>query len=246
MQRFQGKVALVTGAGTGIGLATARRLKEEGATVVCGLLSEAQRGAVSGMDAIVFDVSSEDDWKRAVAHVVKAHGGLDVLVNNAGVGDVGAAEATDRKLWDKVMNVNLWGPFLGCKHAIPEMRRRGGGAIVNLASINAMRGNNNMIAYAASKGGVLAMTMSLAMDHAKDNIRVNCVCPATIDTPMVQFQVNQAPDREAALAAMKAKHPIGRLAQPEEVASAIVFLASSDASFMTGLAIPVDGARSIR
>ena len=246
MKRFKGKVALVTGAGTGIGLATAKRLKEEGAIVVCGVQDEGQRKAVSSMDSVVLDVSREEAWDAAMAHVVKAHGGLDVLVNNAGVGDVGTAEKTDRALWDKVMNVNLWGPFLGCKKAIPLMRARGGGAIVNLASINAIRGNNNMIAYAASKGGVLAMTMSLAMDHARDNIRVNCVCPATIDTPMVQFQVNQAPDRAAALAAMNAKHPIGRIAQPEEVASAIAFLASSDASFMTGLAIPVDGARSIR
>jgi NAD(P)-dependent dehydrogenase (short-subunit alcohol dehydrogenase family) len=246
MTRFQGKVALVTGAGTGIGLATAKRLKEEGAIVVCGLQDDGQRAAAAGLDAVLLDVSREEAWDAAMAHVVKAHGGLDVLVNNAGVGDVGTAEKTDRALWDKVMNVNLWGPFLGCKKAIPLMRSRGGGAIVNLASINAIRGNNNMIAYAASKGGVLAMTMSLAMDHAKDGIRVNCVCPATIDTPMVQFQVNQAPDRAAAVAAMNAKHPIGRIAQPEEVASVIAFLASSDASFMTGLAIPVDGARSIR
>lgn len=246
MKRFEGKVALVTGAGTGIGLATARRLESEGATVICGLLNDGQRSAVGGMDAVVLDVAREDAWQAAIAHAVSRRGGLDVLVNDAGVGDMGSAENTDRALWDKVMNVNLWGTFLGCKHAIPAMRRGGGGAIVNLASINAIRGNNNMIAYAASKGGVLAMTMSLALDHAKDNIRVNCVCPATIDTPMVQAQVNQAPDIAAALAAMQAKHPIGRIAQPEEVASVIAFLASADASFMTGLAIPVDGARSIR
>lgn len=246
MKRFEGKVALVTGAGTGIGLATAKRLASEGAIVVCGLLDDGQRAAIGGMDGVILDVTREDAWQAAIAHVTGRHGRLDVLVNNAGVGDLGSAENTDRALWDKVMNVNLWGPFLGCKHAIPVMRSAGGGAIVNLASINAIRGNNNMVAYAASKGGVLAMTMSLALDHAKDNIRVNCVCPATIDTPMVQAQVNQAPDIAAALAAMQAKHPIGRIAQPEEVASVIAFLASSDASFMTGLAIPIDGGRSIR
>lgn len=246
MKRFEGKVALVTGAGTGIGLATARRLKEEGAAVVCGVQDEGQRQATAGMESVVLDVSREEAWDAAMAQVVKAHGGLDVLVNNAGVGDTGTAEKTDRALWDKVLNVNLWGPFLGCKKAIPLMRARGGGAIVNLASINAIRGNNNMIAYAASKGGVLAMTMSLAMDHVKDGVRVNCVCPATIDTPMVEGQLRQAPDYAAALAAITAKHPIGRMAKPEEVASVIAFLASGDASFMTGLAVPVDGARSIR
>lgn len=246
MKRFEGKVALVTGAGTGIGLATAQRLASEGATVVCGLLNDAQRQAVSGLDAVVLDVTREDAWQAAMQHVVDRHGGLDVLVNNAGVGDTGTAEQTDRALWDKVLDVNLWGPFLGCKHAIPLMRRRGGGAIVNLASINAIRGNNNLVAYAASKGGVLAMTMSLALDHVKDGIRVNCVCPATIDTAMVEAQLRQAPDYDAALTAIKAKHPIGRMAKPEEVASVIAFLASSDASFMTGLAVPIDGGRSIR
>ena len=119
-------------------------------------------------------------------------------------------------------------------------------AIVNLASINGIRGNNRLVAYAATKGGVVAMTMSLALDHVAENIRVNCVCPATIETDMVRQMLAEAPDLEAATRSITAKHPIGRMAQPEEVASTIAFLASSDASFMTGLAIPVDGGRSIR
>lgn len=244
--RFKDKVALITGAGSGIGLATARRLAEEGATVVAGLLDESQRAAVEGLDGVVLDVSREDDWDRAMAHVTEAYGGLDVLVNNAGIAPQGTAEETTPEMWDALMTVNLRGPFMGCQKAIPLMRARGGGAIVNLASINAIRGNRRLVAYAATKGGILAMTMSLALDHVGDNIRVNCVCPATIDTPMVKAQIEGKPDVQAEIDALIAKHPIGRLAQPEEVAAAIAFLASSDASFMTGLAIPVDGGRSIR
>jgi NAD(P)-dependent dehydrogenase (short-subunit alcohol dehydrogenase family) len=178
--------------------------------------------------------------------VTRKHGGVDVLVNNAGISPQGTAEETSWEMWDDVMAVNLKGTFIGCKKAIPLMRKRGGGAIVNLASINAIRGNNRLVAYAATKGGVLAMTMSLALDHIGEKIRVNCVCPATIETDMVRQMLREAPDLNAATRGIIAKHPIGRMAQPEEVAATIAFLASSDASFMTGLAIPVDGGRSIR
>lgn len=246
MKRFEGKVALVTGAGGGIGLATAKRIAEEGGTVVAGLLNESQRSAIGGLDAVVLDVRSEDAWDSAMDYVSGKHGGLDVLVNNAGISPQATAEETSWEMWDDVMAVNLKGTFIGCKKGIPFMRKRGGGAIVNLASINAIRGNNRLVAYAATKGAVLAMTMSLALDHVKENIRVNCVCPATIETDMVRQMLSEAPDLDAATRGITAKHPIGRMAQPEEVASTIAFLASSDASFMTGLAIPVDGGRSIR
>lgn len=246
MTRFKGKVALVTGAGSGIGLATVRRISEEGGTAVAGILNESQRSAVNGFDGVVLDVRSEKAWDDALDHVIKTHGGLDVLVNNAGISPTGTAEETSWELWDDVMAVNLKGTFIGCKKAIPLIRKRGGGAIVNLASINAIRGNTRLVAYAATKGGVLAMTMSLALDHIGENIRVNCVCPATIETDMVRKMLDEAADLDAATRSITAKHPIGRMAQPEEVASTIAFLASSDASFMTGLAIPVDGGRSIR
>ena len=246
MKRFKGKVALVTGAGGGIGLATAKRIGEEGGTVVAGLFDESQRAAIDGLDGVVLDVRSEQAWEAALDYVTGKHGGLDVLVNNAGISPQGTAEETSWEMWDDVMAVNLKGTFIGCKKAIPLMRKRGGGAIVNLASINAIRGNNRLVAYAATKGGVLAMTMSLALDHIAENIRVNCVCPATIETDMVRQMLREAPDLNAATRGIIAKHPIGRMAQPEEVAATIAFLASSDASFMTGLAIPVDGGRSIR
>jgi len=246
MKRFEGKVVLVTGAGSGIGLATAKRITEEGGTAVAGILNESQRSAVRGFDSVILDVRSEQAWDEALNHVVETHGGLDVLVNNAGISPTGTAEETSWELWDDVMSINLKGTFIGCKKAIPLMRKRRGGAIVNLASINAIRGNNRLVAYAATKGGVLAMTMSLALDHISENIRVNCVCPATIETDMVRQMLDETGNVDAAMRSIIAKHPIGRMAQPDEVASTIAFLASADASFMTGLAIPVDGGRSIR
>jgi len=169
-----------------------------------------------------------------------------VLINSAGISPTGTAEETSRELWDEVMAINLRGSFLGCKKAIPLMRERGAGAIVNIASINGIRGNHRLVAYAATKGAIVSMTMSLALDHAKEKIRVNCICPATINTDMARGMMAEAPDPRIIEQAMIEKHPLGRIAQPEEVAATIAFLASEDASFMTGLAIPVDGGRSIR
>ncbi len=246
MNRFEDKVALVTGAGSGIGLATATRLAEEGARVVAGILDESQRDAVAGFDALVLDVTKTADWEKAKGHLEASYGRLDVLVNNAGIIDFGTVEEMSEEAWWHVLDVNLASNFRGCKMAVPLMRAGGGGAIVSLASINSIRGNNRMVAYSASKGGVMALTMAAALDHAADNIRVNCVCPGSIDTAMIQTLFGSANDAEAMREAVVAKHPIGRLARADEVAAVIAFLASDDASFLTGLAIPVDGARSIR
>ncbi len=246
MNRFEDKVALVTGAGSGIGLATATRLAEEGARVVAGILDESQHDAVAGFDAQVLDVTKTAHWEAAKSHLEASYGRLDVLVNNAGIIDFGTVEEMSEEAWWRVLDVNLASSFRGCKMAVPLMRAGGGGAIVNLASINSIRGNNRMVAYSASKGGVMALTMAVALDHVADNIRVNCVCPGSIDTDMIQTLFRSANDAEAMREAVVAKHPIGRLARADEVAAVIAFLASDDASFLTGLAIPVDGARSIR
>ncbi len=246
MKRFEGKVALGTGAGSGISLATARRLATEGAAVVAAIYEESQREAVADFDAVRLDATSEADWQAAAAHLSDTHGGLDVLVNNAGIFEAGTVEETSDADWRRVIDTNLGSVFRGTRMAVPLMRQRGGGAIVNTASINSIRGNNRTVAYSASKGGVMALTMAAALDHVADKIRVNCVCPGSIATDMIESLIQSADDASAMRAAVEAKHPIGRLATAEEVASVIAFLASEDASFMTGLAIPVDGARSIR
>ena len=246
IDRFKNKVVLITGAGQGIGLATAKRMSSEGATIIAGILDDSQAEAVKDYEAVKLDVRHEESWEATIDFLMKAHGGLDVLVNNAGISPQATAEETTREFWDEVMEINLRGSFLGCQKVIPLMRKRGGGAIVNLASINGIRGNRRLVAYAATKGAIVSMTMALALDHSQDNIRVNCVCPATIDTAMPRGMMAEAPDPALLERQMIEKHPIGRIGQPEEVASTIAFLASEDASFMTGLAIPVDGGRSIR
>jgi NAD(P)-dependent dehydrogenase (short-subunit alcohol dehydrogenase family) len=246
MGRFHGRVALVTGAGSGIGLATARRLKQEGATVVAGILDHSQKGEVTALDAQIMDVRQEQDWARVLRHAEGAHGGLDVLVNNAGIHRLGDALTTDRALWEEVMETNLWGTFLGCRRTIPVLRRRGAGAIVNLASIASIRGVPNQVAYNTSKGGIQALTMALALDHVGDRIRINCVCPGSVETPIIEQIIAAADDPRERRRSMAAGHPMGRMAVPEEVAALIAFLASDDAAFMTGLAVPVDGGRSVR
>jgi meso-butanediol dehydrogenase/(S,S)-butanediol dehydrogenase/diacetyl reductase len=246
MKRFANKVALITGSGSGIGLAAAHRLRDEGATVVCTVQKTEQLATVNDFDALILDVTKPDDWADAKKHMEDNYGGLDVLVNNAGIIEFGTVEEVDEDAWWHVLNVNLTSQFRGCKMAVPLMRKRGGGAIVNLASINSIRGNIRTVAYSASKGGSLAFTMAAALDHVADNIRINCVCPGSIDTEMIQSMFRSTENVEAMRQAVISKHPIGRLAKAEEVAAVIAFLASEDASFMTGMAIPVDGARSIR
>ena len=244
MNGLEGKIALVTGAGTGIGLACAARLAEEGAIVLAGVLDQGQVPHLPTDYAFVFDVTDEAGWERVIGNAVTEHGGLDILINNAGIHSAADTAQTSRELWDRIMQVNLYGTFLGCRAALPAMKDRGNGSIVNIASYAAHRGVRRQVAYATSKGGVLAMTRALAADHVSEGIRVNCVCPAATDTPIIQRFADAQEDRSGFLSAMLELSPMGRMATPDEVASVVAFLASDDSSYLTGVAIPIDGGRS--
>jgi NAD(P)-dependent dehydrogenase (short-subunit alcohol dehydrogenase family) len=248
---FDGKVALVTGAAMGLGAAIATAFAAEGAAV--GLLDvdeDALAGTVASITRaggravpIVGDVSRAEAAERAIGTVVSEFGGLDVLVNNAGVVRYGELPRFSEEDWDYVLDINLKGMYQTSRFAIPEMRKRGNGAIVNLASVQAYWSHQGAVAYSASKGGIVAFTRALALDHAREGIRVNAVAPGTVLTPMVRdaAQRSNPENPEAALAEFAQSHPIGRLIQPEEVASVVLFLASDKAAVVTGITIPVDG-----
>ena len=253
--RLKDKKAMITGAGSGIGRATTLAFLREGADVLAAifepsdepLLREAARGLLGRLETARGDVSIQSEAKGLVDATVEAFGGIDILVNNAGVVVSGEATDVEDADWDFVMGVNAKGALYCSKHAIPHMLARGGGAIVNTASINAIRGNHRLVAYAASKGGVHAMTMAMALDYAARNIRVNCICPATIEgTRMVDQTLDEATDRDRHRAYLMEKHPMGRLGKPEDAANAILFLASDEAAFITGQSLAIDGGRSIR
>jgi NAD(P)-dependent dehydrogenase (short-subunit alcohol dehydrogenase family) len=221
--------ALVTGAGSGIGAATARSLADHGFDVTVADLHPDGIAEELGATAIRLDVRDE-------AQVAPAMRGLDVLVNVAGVGSPTNAPDTPLEVWEDVFAVNARGTFLCCKHAIPGMRERGGGAIVNVASVAGLIGLRNRAAYSASKGAVISLTRALAVDHVADRIRVNAVCPGTVDSPWVRRLVEEQGE---SIDALRARQPLGRLGTPEEIAEAILYLVSAE--FATGTILTVDG-----
>ncbi|GAA1260931.1 3-oxoacyl-ACP reductase [Sphaerisporangium rubeum] len=244
MQRLQDRVAVITGAAGGIGLATARRLAEEGAKVVCADLDE-EGGAkiadeVGGLFVRV-DVTSEEDVARMFETAVETYGRLDVAFNNAGISppDDDSILTTGIEAWRRVQEVNLTSVYLCCKHAIPHMRRQGKGSIINTASFVAVMGSaTSQISYTASKGGVLSMTRELGVQFAREGIRVNALCPGPVDTPLLRELFAKDPER----AQRRLVHvPMGRFAEASEIAAAVAFLASDDASFITGAEFLVDG-----
>ena len=237
--RFHGKTAFVTGAGSGIGEATARALAAEGGWVVLADVNPAAVEAVAAelggqATAVRLDVRDENDVAAAIA----AAGRVDALINVAGIGSTTNTPDTSLETWERVFAVNVTGTFLCCKHAVPAMARTGGGVIVNVASVAGLVGLRNRAAYCASKGAVIAFTRALAIDHVADGIRVNAVCPGTIETPWVRRLVEEAGE---SLDALRARQLLGRLGTPEEVADAILYLASDAAAFLTGTLLTVDG-----
>jgi NAD(P)-dependent dehydrogenase (short-subunit alcohol dehydrogenase family) len=246
--RLQGKVALITGAANGIGLASALRFAAEGAAVACvDLDGDGATRAAAAVDeaggravAVAADVSSADDAHRMVAETEAAFGRLDVLFNNAGImhADDGDAIDTDEAVWDLTMAVNVKGVYLGCKAGIPALRRAGGGAIVNTASFVALMGAATpQLAYTASKGAVLALTRELAVIHAREGIRANALCPGPLRTELLMSFLDTEEKRERRLVHV----PMGRFGEAAEMADAALYLASDESSYVTGSTFTVDG-----
>jgi NAD(P)-dependent dehydrogenase (short-subunit alcohol dehydrogenase family) len=247
--QMEGKVAIVTGGASGIGEASARKLCELGARVAI-LDRDAKTGErlvadlrTSGHTASYFacDVSIEAEVKAAIAAAVVAYGGLHILVSNAGIQSYGDVVTTTPEVWDLTMNIHVKGCFHATKYAIPAMLACGGGAIVIVSSVQSFTAVNNSAAYVAAKHALLGIARAIALDFASQNIRANCICPGAIDTPMLRATADKTGSPEEMLAAIGRMHALGRIGLPREVANAVAFLASDDASFITGTSLIVDG-----
>lgn len=248
VERLKGKRAIVTGAASGMGLATAKRLLSEGARVILGYhrLEPELETSYSGYQAYRADVSSELEIQELVQRAVYDWGGLDLMVNNAGVGVAATAVDTTEEQWDLLMDVNLKGTFFGIKYAVPAIAASGGGSVINIGSNAALVGIPSRAAYCASKGGVLALTRAAAIDHISEGVRVNCVLPGTSDTPWIERINEGVQDMEAAREAMRARQVHGRFVAPEEVAATVCFLASEEAASFVGAGLVLDGGMTAR
>lgn len=243
------RVAIVTGGAKGIGFASAECLIRQGADVM--LVDWSQDAALTAVDNLsalssgisfcVGDISKITDVENAVRTTVERFGGVDILVNNAGIQTFGDPVTTTEEVWDKTMNVNLKGHWLMSKYAIPEMLKRGKGSIVNISSVQGLASQRNVVAYATSKHAMIGLTRSMAVDMASRNIRVNCICPGTVDTPMIKSIIELDSDAARLKGILDRMHPLGRMAQPSEIGEVVAFLASDRASFMTGSIVTVDG-----
>jgi NAD(P)-dependent dehydrogenase (short-subunit alcohol dehydrogenase family) len=249
MFSLSGKVAIVTGAGSGIGAAIAQTLAQAGARVFATDLDPST--AASTADAIrttggfaehlTLDVTSETSCAEAARLVGAAHGALDVLINNAGVGHVGTMLTTGGADLDRLYAVNVRGVFNVTKVFLPAMLERGRGSIVNIASVGGLVGIKDRLAYCTTKAAVVGLTRSMALDHAAAGVRVNCICPGRVQTPFVEARLREYPDPEKAYRQMCATQAVGRMGRPEEIAAAALYLASDEAAFVTGSALMIDG-----
>ena len=243
--RLTGKVAIITGGGSGIGKAIARAFVREGAKVVIAgrdtrKLDRAVAEIVGECLAVSADVSSTNDVQKLVSAAMETFKRIDILVNNAAMLLPGTAESISEEDFDQTFNINVRGLWLLSRAVLPHMRATGGGSIINIGSVLSLLGARNRVAYSASKGAVMAMTKAMALDHAAENIRVNCIAPGIVATEMVEkFNTDEAARRQR-----EAMHPMGRFGQPEEVANAAVFLASDESGWTTGSMITVDGGYS--
>lgn len=244
-----GKVALITGGASGIGRASALLFAREGANLAIADLNHAAAEEIAaeirhrGGDStfIAADMTKNDDCARVVRHTIEEFGAIHVLFNNAGIIRRAAVTELSEEDWDRVMAVNVKAMFLMSKHVIPIMQKGGGGSIINMASGWGLSGGPRAAAYCASKGAVVQLTKAMAIDHGRQNIRVNCLCPGDTDTPMLRNEAEQLGETADRFLAEAARRPLGRFGTPEEIAQAALFLASDASSFMTGAALVVDG-----
>jgi 2-keto-3-deoxy-L-fuconate dehydrogenase len=253
MFRLDGKTALVTGAGSGIGESVAHTLASAGAIVYVTdrdetsgrRVTDAIRAEQGTAEFLTLDVTREDDCLHAADVTAAAHGSLDILVNNAGVGHVGTVQTTTGDEMDRLYAVNVRGVFNVTKAFIDQMLARQAGVIINMASIAGVLGLRDRLAYVTTKSAVVGLTKALAMDYATQGIRINCVCPGRVQTPWVSARIREYPDPEAALREMSSSQAIGRMGRPDEVAAAVLYLASDEAAFITGTPLLIDGGWSM-
>jgi 3-oxoacyl-[acyl-carrier protein] reductase len=253
MGTYNGKVVVITGGALGIGRGCAVEFAREGAQVtIADVNAEAGRSALEEIEAVgapgllvLADVAQASECQRVVRETVDRFGGIDVLFNNVGIQPLTSyknVEDTTEEMWDRILDVNLKSYFLMSKYALPEIRRRGGGAVINTASVQGLQSQKGVPAYAASKGGILSLTRQMALDYAAENIRVLAICPGTILTELARTLASSEPDgMDAALERYGRGHPIGRIGTPQDIANLVLFLASDKASFMTGEYVCIDG-----
>ncbi len=251
MERLQGKRAIVTGAGAGIGRAIALRLAGEGARValadVDGGTADKVASEIDGETLVRrTDVTTTDEVEALISSVVESWGGLDVMVNNAGVGVAATAVNTTEKDYDRVMDVCVRGTLLGMKYAIPAIRDSGGGSVINMSSVAALVGITNRAVYSAAKGAILSLTRAAAIDHVEEGVRVNCIAPGTVDTPWIGRITAGHDDPDEARANMQARQPHGRFVTPEEIAAMAAYLASDESASCIGACMVVDGGVTVR